>query len=714
MREVESVWGSDAKLGCVLSIGTGVSEQKKLGSKGHKVLLACKKLATSADAIASSFHKDQGGKLQREGKYFRFNVSHGLQGIGLEEWKTFDQMDTATKAYLETVDEAIRSCCDRLKDPPSSSSLPAIVFGNTDAPKSSSFGTFDVPYNSSPYFTGRSDSLQAIEEHFLQRHPHGPQTVVLSGLGGIGKTQIALHYFECHKDSYSSALFVQCNSEQEAIAAYIRFAGFVVDEELRATPTSNYDEVAKRLGFSGLLTKQPGQLMNEAHRRVVKAVGLWLGRQQGKFLVILDNADYPRDINLTNLIPHHSNGDIIITTRDAGAMAFGTLLEIDEMSEEEAVTLLGQASHLKLETQELLDAAKEITEDLGYLPLAIDQACGYLLTSGSDVRNFLSTHKLHYKSLLSRIPNDGMLGYKYSALTTWEMSFGRLEYESPESASLLQHLGFMHCKDICESLFYPADRMTNISWGLQGDRFSFDGTFALMCKLSLMRQNKNAGSYEIHKVVHLWIKERLSLEKRAQFGRRAFVSVANALVAHNQKNSRQARETHRRLFPHVEAVWNNIEKYTSPNQDGDHKGFIDSLRAVAHSFQSQGCYELAERAFIRVYKAHTATSGADASETLDAAAELAAFYKLRGNMPTAEKYYRLALKGFTRLLGEEDKATLQVLHDLAGLLSYTGKSDEAITLYQRALDGRKKYGSESLETLETMDSLAALYHSLKR
>ncbi|KAJ4313299.1 hypothetical protein N0V84_009476 [Fusarium piperis] len=522
IREVESVWGSSAQLGCVLSIGTGMSEPKRLGSKGHEVLMACTSLATSAENIARDFLKDQGGKLQQEGKYFRFNVARGLQGIGLEEWQMFDKMDAATMAYLEDVKVDIQACCERLKNTSAdlSSALPppASPFRQRETTENKSQGAFDVPHNSSPYFTGRSCSIQAIERHFLTRHPNKPKVMVLSGLGGIGKTQIALHYFERHKSSYSSALFVQCNSEQEAIAAYVRFAGFVVDEELRTTPTSNSDEVAKRLGFSGLLTEHPGQLLNEAHRRVVKAVCSWLGRQQGKFLVILDNADDPKAINLPSFIPHHSNGDVIITTRDTSLMAFGSLLQIEEMSESEAITLLGQGSHLNLDTEELSKAAKEIAEALGYLPLAIDQACGYLVTSRTDIRDFLSTYRLHYKDLLSRVPSEGMLGYKDSALTTWEMSFGRLEFESPESASLLQHLGFMHCKDICEPLFEPKDKMMSGSWGLHGDSFSFSQSFELLCKLSLMRRNDKAGTYEIHKVVHLWIKERLELKVRGLFG----------------------------------------------------------------------------------------------------------------------------------------------------------------------------------------------------
>lgn len=135
----------------------------------------------------------------------------------------------------------------------------------------------------------------------------------------------------------------------------------MVDGELSTTPTSSYDEVAKRLGFSGLLTDRPGHLTNDAHRRFVKAVGSWLGRQQDKFLVILDITDDPEAINLASFTPHHNNGDVIITSRDTGTMVLGQLFPVGELSEFEAVSLLSQASPLRLDINELLNAAKEIT-----------------------------------------------------------------------------------------------------------------------------------------------------------------------------------------------------------------------------------------------------------------------------------------------------------------------------------------------------------------
>jgi hypothetical protein len=115
MREITKVWGADADLSCVLSIGTGNPPTRKLGSLGVPVLLACAKLATHAENIARNFKADQGGGLQKEGKYFRFNVTQGLQGVKLEEWQAFDRMDAATKAYLVDVELEVDACSERLR-----------------------------------------------------------------------------------------------------------------------------------------------------------------------------------------------------------------------------------------------------------------------------------------------------------------------------------------------------------------------------------------------------------------------------------------------------------------------------------------------------------------------------------------------------------------------------------------------------------------------
>lgn len=542
------------------------------------------------------------------------------------------------------------------------------------------------------------------------------QVAILIGLGGIGKTQIALKYFEQTRSFYAIVLFVECNTRQESIAAFVRFAYRIIDEELRLCPKTGYDEAVKKSGFSGLLGEQATLSVTENHLRLVKAVKAWLGRQEEKFLIIFDNADDPAKMNLAEFIPHQTRGDVIITTRDADAKAFGRPFFINEMQKQEAAALLAKASNLSLDSPELRKTAEQITEVLGYLPLAIDLAGGYLSNSDSDITTFLSSYQHHARSLLSRTPNDGMLGYRHSAFTTWEMSFERLIQISPSSVPLLQLLGFVNNQDISDLLYNPQDPNERIEWSLQTEHHDFSGTFACLSRLCLIRRNGKMRTYNIHPIVHVWIRERLDSSQQAIFSRDAMKFVARALPGFLPENSDSvdAWKVHRRLCPHVQAAWGNVKAYAAPVDDGNSIPFLAALDVVATSFRIQGQYELAEEVLLRRLKGNELAHGPRNQYTLDTLANLASNYDLRGNISKSEELYRQALEGLVAVLGPEHRKTLSVLHNMANVLKYRNKSGEAEELYKQALEGRRKLGEEDLDTLETMDALASLYYSTRR
>ncbi|KAJ5538401.1 tetratricopeptide repeat domain-containing protein [Penicillium frequentans] len=764
MREITKVWGDGAELDCVLSIGTGTPTTRKLGTLGHQILSACAKLATHAENIARDFRADQGGRLQRAGKYFRFNVAQGLQSVRLEEWQAFDLMDASTKTYLSDVAVDVDACSRRLKKEtyeekaspltkellPSSPLSAFTEFGTSISPSPpsvkprlrSSFPPatslrgnpapeyVDITRASSRYFTGRAGVLKSLQQYFSSSERSSAQIAVLIGLGGMGKTQTALQYFEYQRSSYSIAIFVECNTKSECIEAFIRFAHLVVDEELRQFPESTYIEAVQKLGFSGLSEEQSQskQSPTDGQIRVVEAVKRWLGRQRDTFLIIFDNADEPGSINLEQFIPHHRNGDIIITTRDRAASAFGRSFPIEEMPELEAVSLLERASNMAFETREQRKIAAEITKTLGYLPLAIDQAGGYLKNSDSELADFLPTYALHARSLLSLIPDDGILGYRKSAFTTWEMSFERLQVLSKKSAQLLQVLGFVNNHDIFDRLYktgnnfrstalsIPAFMKESQEWSMREDAFGFQEAFTCLSKLCLIKRNDETPgtrTYNIHPVVHVWIRERLNPKGRALFAHDALLLVAGSLPSLQQSNP-QDWAVLRRLYPHAQAAWTNIKQYAPPTNDGREVAILGALSIVAASFKRQGHYELAEEVLFRAYQGSKRAYGPLDQRTLDTAARLASIFDTRSEFKKAEELYRLIFEGLTNVLGPEDRKTLAALQSLANILKYRGKSDEAEQSYKRALEGRKRLGEEDADTLETMDALASLYYASSR
>ncbi|KAL3459275.1 hypothetical protein BJX64DRAFT_291389 [Aspergillus heterothallicus] len=723
MGEVNKVWGPNRELCCVVSIGTGTPLTPKLGSMGVSVLKACAKLATNADNIAKGFRSDEGGRLHKERKYFRFNVAQGLQAVKLEEWQAFDLMDAATKDYLREAELEVESCAQTLCQMVPSGEAPATtVLTLTTVPE-----YIDMSRVSSRYFTGRREVLLALDAYFESSRRGSPQVGVLTGLGGIGKTQTALRYYERNRSKYSIVLFIECNSQQEAIAGFVRFAHLVVDEELRQSPDTTYIEAVKKLGFSGLLDEheQASQSSGESGKRVVDAVKRWVGRQQKRFLIIFDNADDPAEVNLDQLLPRYRQGDILITTRDKGAQAFGHVFPIDEMQKKEAIDLLARASNMAF-TGKQHDEAARITKVLGYLPLAIDQAGGYLANSDSDLTQFLPYYEVRARSLLSRLPNDGFLGYKHSAFTTWEMSFRRLEVLSVEAASLLQVLGFLNNRDICDCLYnphqtaedVPIPAFLSVSRGLavQTDQFDFHEAFEFLLKLCLVKRDEKvleARTYYIHPVVHVWIRERLDASSRAQYVEDALLLAARALPA-PQQSSASDWAIHRRLNPHIKAVWSNIKRHLPVSHDCQGGAILLALDIIATYFRQQGHYDIAEEILVRAYNGSKVVHGPLDPKTLDSATRLASIYDIRGNLKDAEELYRFVFDGLAKVFGPEDRKSLTVLQSLANVLKYLGRTDEAESFYKQALEGRKMFGETDPDTLETMDSLASLYFASNR
>ena len=109
VREARRVWDQPT-IGCILSLGTGWSDPKSLGSKKnllHEVAQTCVDIAMNAKNRAQEFIQDEpGAALWENGAYFRFDVDQGMKGIQVEEWQEMKTMEAWTDAYLSRVEVA--------------------------------------------------------------------------------------------------------------------------------------------------------------------------------------------------------------------------------------------------------------------------------------------------------------------------------------------------------------------------------------------------------------------------------------------------------------------------------------------------------------------------------------------------------------------------------------------------------------------------------
>lgn len=107
--------GKERKIGCIVSIGTGIQSLQGVGTRGHQIIAALANAATDCEKVAREYREELQVADSRP-EYFRFSVG-GLHGIGLEEWKQFDKLSAATADYLRTHRDDVHSCALAISRP---------------------------------------------------------------------------------------------------------------------------------------------------------------------------------------------------------------------------------------------------------------------------------------------------------------------------------------------------------------------------------------------------------------------------------------------------------------------------------------------------------------------------------------------------------------------------------------------------------------------
>ena len=237
---------------------------------------------------------------------------------------------------------------------------------------------WNVPYQRNPYFVGRETVLQLLRETLVPGAKTTALTQSINGLGGIGKTQVAIEYAHRYGEHYEAVLWIQADSQEVAIAAYLRVATEVL----------------------GLPEQQ------EAYQQIAE-IKRWLQKRHG-WLLIFDNVEDPQSI-LSTFVPSKHQGSVLITTRrrDIGTLAHSEMLPL--LSEDNAVLFLLRRSGLIAKQAFVTQAsdddiflARELCQLLDRLPLALDQAGAYIAENGGSLKSYIDLYHKYRPILLDR------------------------------------------------------------------------------------------------------------------------------------------------------------------------------------------------------------------------------------------------------------------------------------------------------------------------
>ena len=267
---------------------------------------------------------------------------------------------------------------------------------------------------------------------------------VLYGLGGVGKTQIAIEYCFRHRTDFDIIYWLRADNYETLLTSYGRLYN---DHQFKA--------------FSGL------DLGDENNLEIITMrIKRWFENCEGiAWLLIFDNADNLETIadqkinTIASLIPKgpHRGGCVLVTSRNRSANGQLAVMgeELDVVDNDNAKLFLFKCSQAALDESES-EQAGLLVETLGQLPLAIEQAGGFIRENGVSIAEYLEL----YKSNQSKALREGLssahkeLYYHETVATTWNVSFKAIEKTDPLANIILRISAFLDGKKIQKDLFY--------------------------------------------------------------------------------------------------------------------------------------------------------------------------------------------------------------------------------------------------------------------
>lgn len=361
---------------------------------------------------------------------------------------------------------------------------------------------WNVPYRRSPFFIGREEVLKHLHNALrASKTSVLTQPQAISGLGGSGKTQIAMEYAYRHRDDYSVVLWVKADTYE--------------------TLTSDFVTIADSL-------KLPEKNVQD-RKIIVNAVKQWL-EMNTNWLLIFDNAD---DLAMAyDFLPSRGKGHILLTTRAQATGGIAQGIEIEKMGlEEGALFLLHRAGVIgpsaSLDNAFPIDraTAEEIVQILDGLPLALDQAGAYIEETGCDLADYLSLYHTRRTPLLKR--RGGVISdHPEPVATTWSFSFQQLEQASPAAADILRLCAFLHPNAIPQEIITEgASDLGPVLQTIATDPFELDAAIEELRRYSLVRRNPKEKILSLHPLVQVVLRDEMDEETKRQWAERAVRTV---------------------------------------------------------------------------------------------------------------------------------------------------------------------------------------------
>jgi len=482
------------------------------------------------------------------------------------------------------------------------------------------------------FLVGREELLTELDAALLAGDRPWPRTVVLYGLGGAGKTSVALAY--AHRHLAEAGLAWQFAAEDPAVLS----AGF------------------------GELAAQLGVRDSADMRDPVASVHAVLAKYPAGWLLVFDNV--PDRASVEAFLPPAGRGRVLITSQSS-LWPPGQALEVPALGTQVAADFLvsrtGDLDH---------QAAADLARELGGLALALEQAAAYMQATGDSLADYLASFR---RGRLDMLDRGEPIGYGKTVATTWALAFTRLEQSAPGAAGLLRLLAFCAPEAIPWRLLLQSrpgltgrlrrDVAVVLTPLLTGELAAKDAIAALR-RYSLI--SPAAGrTVSVHRLVQAVTADQMPA-KLAEAWRHTTAAVIEAAIPDDPKQP-DSWADFAALLPHAQAA-------LPAASDGMER--ISSY--LGHSIRHVAARDL----YLRVVEARDRVLGPEHPGTLAARASLARWTGEAGDARAARDLYAALLPVYERVLGMDHPEVLEVRRHFAFWAGEAG--DKALARDQSA------------------------------
>jgi transcriptional regulator with XRE-family HTH domain len=506
------------------------------------------------------------------------------------------------------------------------------------------------------FFTGRDDVLLVLQKLLVSGTTASTQAI--SGLGGIGKTHLAIEYAYRFHEYYESVLWLQADSWETLASACTRLAKELGLPEQKGTDTKPNIKLAEKWEHPEQKSRTPEK--KETTDPVVATVQQWL-RKHHHWLLILDNVENHQEI-LLKFVPTHHQGSVLITTRVQNVEPLAQTLALATMSEQEGVLFLlrrtkkiaPKATFEKV-SPDRYDESKKIWQLMDGLSLALDQAGAYILETGCSFSSYREQYTRRRTELLQR-RGKRVISHEESVTTTFSLAFGRVEASTPMAADILRVCALLHNEAIPEKFF-------EIGAQYLGPHFvavkeHWDLAIEALLDYSLLQRHTEMRTLSLHRLVQAVLIDIMDEQAQRQWAEKT-VQVVNHLFPTIDGIQRQPAQQY---ILHAQACAKLIDLWNM-----EHVEAARLLHEAGTYFSMVAQYEQAELLLKRGLEIRERLLGSEHFAVAASLNNLGWNYQLQGKYGQAELALMGALKIVEQVEGPEGSHVSSTLNCLAAV-----------------------------------------------